>query len=129
MPVRKRFPLFGYARHPIRPAEKPNRRLQEVRRTQLDKLLASRDAHRARRLIAFLNTMTLEDGKALLVLIEADNWRDADLEAREIVLSLINNQVVRLRESANFPAIDDPLPGDGRPANVSMRVREILGVR
>jgi hypothetical protein len=129
MSLRKHFRLQGYARHPIRPADKPNKHLRALQRAQVDRLLGGVHRHQARRLLAFLSGMTLEDGAALVALIKADGWCDADAETREIVLSVIDGRVARLREASNLAVFDDPLPGDGRPANVSMRVREILGIR
>jgi hypothetical protein len=126
---RRPFPLQGYARHPRRPAERPSRQLRELHRSRLDRLLGGRDGHRTCRLLAFLARMTLRDDAALLEHVRLEGWPDAELEARQDAFSLINNKIVALRETAGLPPFDDPIPGSDAPANVFLKLREILGAQ
>ena len=69
--------------------------------------------------------MTLNDGVALITHVRMEGWLEADREARQDALSLINVRIMHLRERAGLPPIDDPLPG--APNNVFLTIRKLLG--
>jgi hypothetical protein len=106
-------------------ATKPTRP-QTLQRSRVDKLLSSRDGARAARLLRFLDGMKLADGAALLAFMQVDSWPDAELEARQLVLSIVNNRICVIRAVAGLPEIDDALEPDA--ANVCMKLRRLLAV-
>jgi hypothetical protein len=125
--TRNSFPLRArVARHQSRPPD-ANPRLQNLHRSRVDYLLGGRDGPRARRLLAFLQSMTLQDGAALLAHVRLDDWLEADRDARADALSIISARIVHLRERAGLPPFDDPLPGDRD--NVFLTLRKMLGDR
>jgi len=75
-------------------------------------------------LIAFVETMTLEDADALIELIEHSPLRHGNREVRSLTLSLISNAIVYLRERSGLEPFDDPLP-DEEPTAFFI-VREML---
>jgi hypothetical protein len=99
-------------------------KLGALHRPRLDRLLASRDGPRVRRLLDFLSRMTLHDGAALIAHVKLDGWPNAERETRQDVLTIINNRIVHLRERAGLAPLDDPLPGMG--TNVFLKLRELL---
>jgi hypothetical protein len=72
-------------------------------------------------LITFLKTMTLEDERKLLKFVLAGPWRNAPGDIRYLVLRLISTQQAKLREKAELPPFDDPLPG--APLNTYLTIR------
>lgn len=78
----------------------------------------------ARQLINFLERMTSRDGEALLALIEAGPWRDADDDAKFLVLSLIDGDIAHLRERKGLPPFNDSLDDDD--LTVFQLIREML---
>jgi hypothetical protein len=68
--------------------------------------------------------MRLQDGAALVSLVEAGPWRHADRDTRFEVLALIDTAIVSLRTRCDLLPFDDALPGD-RP-NVFPLIREVL---
>ena len=91
---------------------------------QREALLAGSHGDAARGLITFLSSMALDQGTALVALIEAGPWRDADADARFGILALIDAHIVMLRERHGLPPFDDALPGT-RPS-VFLVLREAL---
>lgn len=91
---------------------------------QREALLAGPHGDAARSLIAFLKTMTLDQGAALVATIEQGPWRQADTDVRFEILSLIDGVIVTLRERHGFPPFDDALPDER--LNVFLTVRELL---
>ena len=77
----------------------------------------------SRYLIGFLDSMTLDQGAALVSLVDAGPWRHANRDTRFEVLALIDTVIIDLRECHGLPAFDDPV-GD-RP-NVFLLIREAL---
>jgi hypothetical protein len=119
------------ARHPPRKppvAENGPSQIRALHRSRVDRLLAGRDGGRTRRLLTFLQGMTLADGIALLAHVKLDGWLDTDAEARQDALSIISNRIVHLRERAGLPPFDDPLPDTG-DSNVFLKLRELFGDR
>jgi hypothetical protein len=75
-------------------------------------------------LIGFLNAMTLESGDDLVALVEAQAWRDADLDTRQEIVHIINEAIGQLRVKHGLREIDDPLPHE--PASAFVLIREML---
>jgi hypothetical protein len=124
MSLGHRLPLHvRRARQPPRPpAEKP----VPIYRSHVDRLLSGPHGGRTRRLLSFLQDMTLADGRALVDHITTEGWLDeADREARADALSLIGVRITHLRERAGLAPFDDPLPGS--PRNVFLVIRKLLG--
>jgi hypothetical protein len=94
------------------------------RRAQLDAALAGPRGHALKRLVAFLNVMTLESVGALIDRVRADDWPTADADTRFLVLHLVGVTIMHLRERAGLPSFDDPL--FDQPPNAFLRLREIL---
>jgi hypothetical protein len=82
------------------------------RQERLEKLLAGPCGAAARELVAFLQTMTLDDGDRLVELVRAGGWAHVDADTKFEVLSLINSAIVAVRERAKLPPIDDALPDE-----------------
>jgi len=72
-------------------------------------------------LINFLNAMKLEDERKLLKFVLAGPWVAAPSEVRYLVLRLISTKQASLREKAELPPFDDPLPG--APLNTYLTIR------
>jgi hypothetical protein len=97
------------------------RRWRDERR---EALLAGPYRHPVRRLISFLKSMGLQDGAALIQLVEREQWRSADFDTRHEILALIDNAVISLRERHGLPPFDDALPAE--LPNVFLLIREAL---
>jgi hypothetical protein len=97
------------------------RRWRDERR---EVLLAGRHGDGARRLIGFLEGIGLENGAALIRLVEREQWRSADLDTRLEILSLIDGGITALREKHGMPPFEDALPAE--PPNVFLSIREAL---
>jgi hypothetical protein len=87
-------------------------------------LLASQQGDVARALITFLASMTLHDGTALVELVKAGPWQQADRDTRFEILRLIDAAIIALREAHGLVPFDDALPGE--PASVFLLIREAL---
>jgi len=82
------------------------------RQERLEALLAGPHGAAARELVAFLQTMTLDDGDRLVELVRAAGWAHVNADTRFEILSLINASITALRERAKLPPIDDALPDE-----------------
>jgi hypothetical protein len=82
------------------------------RQERLEALLAGPHGAAARELVAFLQTMTLDDGDRLVEFVRAAGWARVDADTRFEILSLINSAIVAARERAKLPPIDDALPDE-----------------
>lgn len=126
MSLGHRFPLRArIARHQARASALEAPKLHELSRDRLDRLLGGRDGPRARRLLSFLSSMTLQDGAALVAHVKLDDWPSTDRETRQDALAIIGNRILILRERAGLSPFDDPLPG--APDNVFLKLRTMLG--
>jgi hypothetical protein len=67
---------------------------------------------RLERLRRFLHTMTIDDGDRLIELVDDDHWRDADADTRFLILRMVDNAIVLLREKRGLPPFDDALEGE-----------------
>jgi hypothetical protein len=94
---------------------------QRWRQERTEELIATH-GEPVRELVAFLDNMTLNDGMALVAQVDA--WRQADSDTRFEILSLVDNAIVRLRETHGLPPFDDPLPDEAD--NVFLLAREAL---
>ena len=127
--------FIDFGEKQMSPAVKARQRAAEKRRaTAAEKALAERDslhqlwkvwrkervaallsgprAAAAQGLVAFLQTMTLDDGDRLIEFVRAADWARADADTKFEVLSLINATITALRERAGLPAISDALPDE-----------------
>lgn len=76
-------------------------------------------------LIRFLRTMTTSDAAKLIEIVKRSGWLlTSPLEARQEMLSTINQAIVRVRERAGLVPIDDALPGE--PLTAFLQIREML---
>ena len=82
------------------------------RQERLEALLAGPHGAAARELVAFLQSMALDDGDRLVELVRTGGWARVDADTKFEVLSLINSAIVAMRERANLPPIDDALPDE-----------------
>jgi hypothetical protein len=78
--------------------------------------------HQLQSLIKFLNAMkVLEDERKLLKFVLAGPWTGAPKELQYLVLRLISTRQASIREKAELPPFDDPLPG--APLNTYLTLR------
>jgi hypothetical protein len=77
---------------------------------QLAKLNSGRYRQAVRIVATFLERMTLEDGDALIALIERGPWHDADADTRYWLLGLIASRIIFLRQAENWPPFSDSIP-------------------
>jgi hypothetical protein len=94
------------------------------RHERLETLLNGPHAAAAQELVAFLQTMTLNDGARLVKFIRAAGWERANADTKFEVLSLINITITSLRERAGLDPFDDPLPHE--PPSTFLSLRELL---
>jgi hypothetical protein len=94
------------------------------RRERLEALLSGPYGNTARELVAFLQTMALDDGDRLVEFVRAAGWERADADTKFEVLSLINASITALRERAELPPIADALP-DEKPTTFLI-IREMF---
>ena len=91
------------------------------RRERLEALLGGPHGAAAHELVAFLQTMALDDGARLVEFIRAGGWERADADTKFEVLSLINITITALRDRAELASIDDPLPDEESSAFLIIR--------
>jgi hypothetical protein len=91
------------------------------RHERLETLLAGPHGDAARKLVAFLQAMTLDDGARLVEFVRAAGWAHADADTKFEVLSLINTTITALRERAKLPPFADPLPSAAPTAFLIIR--------
>ena len=94
------------------------------RKERVAALLSGPRAAAAQGLVAFLQTMTLDDGAQLVELVCAAGWGHTDADTKFEILSLINAAITALRERAKLPPFDDPLP-DAAPTTFLI-IRELF---
>jgi hypothetical protein len=92
------------------------------RQEQIDEALAGSNGAQLAALIAALDRVTHYDADELVPI--AACWRCADADARFLVLLLIDDRIIKLREAAGLPPIDDPLPG--QPLTPFLQIRDML---
>jgi hypothetical protein len=76
-------------------------------------LLTGEHGNGIKRLIRFLHKMDIDQGEALLTLLDELAWfNNADRELRLNVLSEIDDCIITLRICNGYPPVDDSLPGE-----------------
>src|SRR5262249_56003932 len=85
------------------------RRWKHEHREELDAALAGPHGGALARLVAFLDTMTMESASALVERVRADDWPSADDDMRFLALRLVGEAIMRLRERSGLEPFDDPL--------------------
>jgi hypothetical protein len=95
-------------------------------RKRLAKLKAGRYAKAVQDIASFLETMTLDNGSALIELVERGPWRQADADTRYLLLGLIGERIIYLRITEGLAPFDDSIPFSDEPPTVFEIVREIL---
>jgi hypothetical protein len=65
-----------------------------------------------------------DSAAALINFMRRTDWSSVSYAVRLILLHEGNQMIVRLRERAGLPPLDDPLPG--QPDNVFRRVQQML---
>lgn len=74
------------------------------------------------RLMAHLKQ--LRSARELVEFIDAQDWTAVDAETRLIALHEIDQAIVRLRERADLPPIDDALPGE--PLRAFQLIKKVM---
>jgi hypothetical protein len=92
------------------------------RQEQIEEALAGSYGAQLAALIAALERVTRHDDGELVHL--AAPWCSADADARFLVLRLVGDRIVKLREAAGLPPLDDPLPG--QPLTPFLQIRDTL---
>jgi hypothetical protein len=95
------------------------------KRERLDALLSGSHGAAVSELVAFLQTMTLEDatlngGANLIKRVRINNWERADADIRFEILALVDAAIIAVRERAKLTPFDDPL-GDSPDAFLTLR--------
>jgi len=72
-------------------------------------LLAGPHGEAARNLAAFLEAMTWEDAPALVERVRRYSWANADQDTRLLVLAMVDDAIIALRERAGMVPFDDDL--------------------
>jgi hypothetical protein len=94
---------------------------EKWRRERVDALLAGPYGARAQSLIAFLETMTLDQGPQLIEFVRAADWHRTDPDTRFEILALVNHALTALREQHGLPPFDDALPDEEPTAFIIIR--------
>jgi hypothetical protein len=78
---------------------------------RVKQLMNGQYGQQVKSLAGFLETMTLDtDPWQLVGLIDHGPWHKADDTARYLVLGLISNRIIYLRESEGWPPFSDAIP-------------------
>lgn len=82
------------------------------------------------KLVAYLDAMTMESASGLIDAVKSSAWLSAaDVKTKYDALSLINDKIIKLRESAGLPPFDDSLPfTDETPTAFQVIRKHLLGV-
>jgi hypothetical protein len=95
-------------------------------REQCDALLTGSYGEAGHELVAFLDTMSLEQAPNLIALVERGPWRSANPDARYHVLRLIDGHIAHLRERAGLAPFEDSLPFTGEAPTAFEVIRGML---
>jgi hypothetical protein len=85
---------------------------RKYRAEKHEKLVTGPYKAAAGELIGFLESMDLESGTDLIVLVERGPWRNADRDTQYEILNLVNRAIVKLRERNGLCPFDDALESD-----------------
>jgi hypothetical protein len=91
---------------------------------QIDDALVGPHSAELAELIKVLADVTLDQAAQLVALLQAGSWRTADPDTRYLVIRLCGSRLVSLREAADLPPFDDPLPHE--PPDTFLVLREML---
>jgi hypothetical protein len=91
---------------------------RQWRHERIETLLAGPHGAKTQALLAFLQTMSLEDGPQLIEFVRADDWHRADPFE---ILSLIDAALTTLREQHGLPPFDDARPDEEPTAFLIIR--------
>ncbi len=87
-------------------------------------LLSGPHAEAANALTTFLESMSLDQGEDLIIMLGP--WREADRDTRFVVLSMVSAAIVYLRECHGLAPFDDALPFSDEEPTVFELAREML---
>jgi hypothetical protein len=91
---------------------------------QLDEALAGAHSATIAELVALLDRLEANSAAPLLDFMRRIDWISISYDVRLTALHQINQKIMRLRERAGLPPLDDPVPGQAD--NVFRRVRSML---
>jgi hypothetical protein len=92
------------------------------RKESIDALLSGPHGGAAQALLDFLEHME-SDARGLIEHVQSGPWRDADQDARFLVLVLVDAAIIRLRERDGLIPFDDPLDEE---KSAYLHIRELL---
>lgn len=72
----------------------------------------------------FLRKMTIDDGEALIDLVQRSRIPKVDWSTKRVALHIIADAIEHVRAVNGYPPFDDSLPGE--PPKVFERIREML---
>jgi hypothetical protein len=89
------------------------RRYRQHLAREREALLKGQFGHVVDAIKDFLKTMTPDSAPGLFDLLEDSNWLQAfDEGSRYVMLSMIDDAIIRMRVQHGLPPIDDSLPGE-----------------
>jgi hypothetical protein len=94
---------------------------------QLKKLLTGRYRKAANSLANYLETLSMEDGDALVDFVERGPWRESDPDTRYTILSLIDHRIIYLREAHGLAPFDDSIPFSDEEPTAFEIIRGLVG--
>src|SRR5262249_50783674 len=94
------------------------------RHERVEALLAGPHGAKAQALLAFLQTMSVDDGPQLIEFVRAGDWQHTDADTRFEILLLVSAALASQRERVGLPPFDDGLPGEEPSA--FLMIRELL---
>ena len=81
---------------------------------------------RLRRMVAWVNTLTMDDAGLLVETVAGEDWLlAAPKDLRFLALDLIHTKIMRLKEKAGLDPMADPEWPDGQPS-VFQVIRDLL---
>jgi hypothetical protein len=89
-------------------------------------LLTGVHAEMANELAGFLERMTINDAPALVTLVRSRPWHMTDPDTRFLALELISHAIIYLRERAELPPFDDPIPWSDDEPDAFMIIKRLL---
>jgi hypothetical protein len=105
-----------------------NARYRRWKREQREELLAGPYGKEIRGLMSFIRTMSITSAPALVKFIERAAWvRNAPVDVRHQVLSIVGRGILLLREREGLPPFDDGMMDDDVPTAFA-QVKALLEV-
>jgi hypothetical protein len=103
---------------------KLNRQYHGWFREQIEAVRQGPYGTRLEQLRQFLDRMTPDDGAELIALVRRQGWHRAADDTRYLVLRVINNSILLVREKHGLPPFDDAL--DDEAPTLSQIVKQTL---